>query len=376
MTTLSQGYPMSERPDGINAVQDELIRKNSVEHRLDLIFPGCVITIDTNSPGLLEKLTHYFAEFVSPPVQAPDIRILAIEAAEPDFDLGYRVKQPDPGKTRIKEEFVDFPDGRIVRKRLTGMHFLFGGDKHVAYGPCEANDNQVVNFVNNRYIQHKLNRGYLLGHAAAVSQDGRGIALAGFSGAGKSTLALQLLARGLLFVSNDRLLVRRDGERLEMLGVAKYPRVNPGTVLNNPFLAPVIPPDERVELEQMPAESLWDLEQKYDVFLDKCFGRGRFNLNANMDGLVILNWKRNAQPLEIREVKLEERDDLLGAFKKAVGLFFEPEDGVPAPDLSPSEYLEALNGCPVFEFTGGVQFESATESCLRFLNNGQMTDGV
>ena len=366
---------MRESKQSIRTAQDEIEGRYETDGRLDLTFPGCTISLDTNNPQLLEKLNHYFAEFLSKEEQSADIRILAIEADEPEFDFDYTIKQPDPGKTKIKEEFVDFPDGRIVRKRLTGMHFLFGGSRHVAIGPCEANDNQVVNFVNNRYIQHCLNRGYLLGHAAAVAREGKGIALAGFSGAGKSTLALQLVARGLDFVSNDRLLVQRQNGTLDMLGVAKYPRVNPGTVLSNPFLEPVIPADERVDLEKIPSESMWDLEQKYDVFLDQCFGPDRFHLQAEMLGLVILNWKREPLPLTIDQVDVSERGDLLGAFMKAVGLFFEPEDGLPPPDLSPDVYIQALGDCPVFEFSGGVQFERATDACMQFFDTGVMKEG-
>ena len=68
------------------------------------------------------------------------------------------MKTPDPGKTKIKEEYVDLDDGRIVRKRLTGMLFVFGGGQNVAVGPCGANLNQVINFINNRYIEWLLCR--------------------------------------------------------------------------------------------------------------------------------------------------------------------------------------------------------------------------
>ena len=86
---------------------------------------------------------------------------------------------------------------------------MFGGGRNLAIGPCLENSNQVINFVNNRFIEWSVRRGSLLCHAAAVSQGERGISFAGFSGMGKSTLALKTMGQGLSFVSNDRLLISR-----------------------------------------------------------------------------------------------------------------------------------------------------------------------
>ena len=51
-------------------------------------------------------------------------------------------------------------------------------------------------------------------HASTVAVDGRAVLIAGPSGAGKSDLALRLLDRGYTLVSDDRTLVRREGDRL------------------------------------------------------------------------------------------------------------------------------------------------------------------
>ena len=51
-------------------------------------------------------------------------------------------------------------------------------------------------------------------HASTVASDGRAVLIAGPSGAGKSDLALRLLDRGFTLVSDDRTLVRKDGEKL------------------------------------------------------------------------------------------------------------------------------------------------------------------
>lgn len=51
-------------------------------------------------------------------------------------------------------------------------------------------------------------------HASTVASQGRAVLITGPSGAGKSDLTLRLLDRGFTLISDDRTVVRRDGERL------------------------------------------------------------------------------------------------------------------------------------------------------------------
>jgi serine kinase of HPr protein (carbohydrate metabolism regulator) len=51
-------------------------------------------------------------------------------------------------------------------------------------------------------------------HASTVAVDGRAVMLTGRSGSGKSDLALRLIDRGFALVSDDRTIVRREGDRL------------------------------------------------------------------------------------------------------------------------------------------------------------------
>lgn len=347
----------------------------STPHRLRLALADFAVTIESNSAPLIGRLERYFHPFSSREFVLADNRsqatIIALESPAVALPLPFVEKTPDPGKTRVKEEYCDLPDGRVVRKRLTGMHFLFGGDRHLAIGPCLANDNQVINFVNNRYIQFRLRMGDLLCHAAGVAQGPRGLAMAGFAGQGKSTLALHIIGLGHNFVSNDRLLMREQDRQLEMRGVPKLPRVNPGTVLHNPALAPVMSPEQRAAAASLPPSALWNLEQKYDVDIDQCFGTGRCQLFASMTGLVMLNWRRDGGPLRTAQVDPAARLDLVEAFRKSAGLFYEGDDDAPA-EMPLDRYVELLRLAPMFEFSGGADFAAGAAACDRFLRTGRM----
>jgi HprK-related kinase B len=342
------------------------VEKFPCPHTLKLALGRYGIDVRSNDERLIAELSGYFRDFLRAEGR-PDCEVLAIECEPQDLGIAYSVKEPEPGKEKIKEEWAEIPHGRVVRKRLTDMLFLFGEGRNLALGPCLDNPNQVVNFINNRFIEHKLNEGCLLGHAAGVAHKGMGLSLAGFSGMGKSTLSLHMMNRDLHFVSNDRVLVGRDKGRLMMYGVAKMPRVNPGTVLNNPSLAKVMPEADRVAFKDLPIEELWSLEHKYDAFIDECFGPGRFDLEAEMKGLAILNWKRGGGDLKVTPVDIAARRDLLPAFMKSTGLFYDINHDMPVPDFSEEAYLEGLKGCTVLEVTGGADFDRAADELAKFL---------
>lgn len=347
----------------LNHTIEEYFDRFEFPHVLMVRLEETLIEIRVNLKELKEELSNYFREFVVNGGE-PDIIIHSADSPEPKHDIEYTVKKPEPGKTKIKEEYKDYPEGRIVRKRLTGMVFIFNGTVNLALGPALVNVNQIVNFVNNRFIEKKLNSGYLLLHAAGVSYKEKGIAICGMSGAGKSTLALHMMGLGTNFISNDRILIKTKS-RLEMTGVAKYPRINPGTILTIKEIEDLIPEDEREELSSLTKGALWQLEQKYDLFVDSIYGEDRFQLSSNMDALVILNWKLGGGKTEISQIAPSDRYDLFPAFMKAPGLFFLP--GEEKLEFSEEDYLRHITHCPVFEVTGGADFELAAEHFFDFM---------
>ncbi len=352
-------------------------------------FGGFKVWVQSNDAALIEVLERYFAGFrCLPAPPAPDATLITALQHGATLDLGRGHEMtPGPYKASVngpKEAYVDLVDGRLAHKLRTGMWFLFGGDLHLAVGPCRDNPNQVINFINNRMIQRTLHRGALLGHASAVvHQAGRdpeapraAVAIAGFSGMGKSTLALHLLNdRRLDFLSNDRVMLEaptRDsgddsGDGPGIWGVPKHPRINPGTILHNPALAPLLDPDQRAQFEALDPAQLWALEHKFDGLISTCFPAQRFLLRARLCGLVILDWTRGGGPCRAQRVDLRTRTQLLPALMKAPGSFYQPGPRE-LPSRDATRYLEFLDGVPVVELSGGVDFDRGRSAALALLD--------
>jgi len=370
----------------IRALADRLERDVPVDERLPLCFGGQRIDVFSNSSALLEILRDYFEAFdEGDSERAADLVIRAHQMPPPELGLDYLEWSREPGKQTRKEAFFDLEDGRAVRKVRTDMQFLIGPGLRVAVGDCLANPNQIINFINFQYTAYLMNRGLVLCHAAGVVERGRGLGLAAVSGGGKSTLALHLMSAGLSFTSNDRLLVGPgpgpgagsgsdpDGGAggIEMIGIPKHPRINPGTALANPDLHGILSATRRAELERMPRNQLWELEEKYDALVDRLFGRDRVALQAPMTALVILGWSHlSAEPARFERVDLAARRDLLDTLMKAPGPFYLPDRG-PAPTgyepPDPKPYLEALVALPVYAASGGVDFEAGVRFCRALL---------
>ncbi len=379
------------------------------------------VGVRSNSAVVLDDLRGYFGSFVQAAApsdtSAPaDLEFLLLEAPVEAPPVPLAVKPHAPGKRPDKERFADLPGGisceggggRVVRKQATGMLFLFGAGvniapniatniavniaANIAVGPCAANRNQLVNFLCARYMERRLAAGWMLGHAAGVArplaQGGKALALCGFAGMGKSTLALHLLARGLDFVSNDRVLVEPagGGHGPVLHGIPKHPRLNPGTALGNPalaallapFLETALPVAARSAYAGLSPEKLRQVEDKFDAPIDSCFGPGaacsgpaqgqsRFRLAAPLSGVVVLNWTHGHGALVARRVDLRQRPDLLEALRKPPGVFYLPQAIAGRARLTPEQCLEALDGVPALELSGGADFEAAARACEEFL---------
>jgi HprK-related kinase B len=345
------------------------VRKGQViSDALDLRFGQCRIRLDTNSAELVRVLELYFKPFLDDD-GAADIQLTALEMTPPELGLAFTDWVRDPGKVGRKDSFVDLADGRVCRKVRTGMQYLLSDKESLVFGECLKNDNQVINFLISLYITWLMHRKNVLCHAAALSRHGEGFAIAAFSGGGKSTLALHLMRKGFDFVSNDRTLIGKHEDGVTMSGVPKQPRINPGTVMNNPALADVIPESRLKQLAKISPQEIWNLEEKYDADVEAIFGQGKFQLYARLNAFVILNWKRDdSAETKFARVDIHQRPDLLAAVMKSPGPFYMlPGNTAPASIIktNPEDYIPVLSQIAVYEVTGAVDFDKAVDFCVQ-----------
>jgi HprK-related kinase B len=342
------------------------------DDELDLALGDCRIRVRSNSREHIEQLRSYFGHVVGTAGE-PTMEIIAVEreAPDPENDLGVEFVdwKREPGKTGRKDSYVDLPGARLVRKVRTGMVFLHSETTRIAAGPCRRYDNQVINFINAQYMNWLQHRGWQICHASGLVYEGRTLGIAGFSGGGKSTLMLRLLEHPEVnYLTNDRLFIRREDDAVQAIGIPKLPRVNPGTIVHNPRLHPLIPEARRRELLALPADELWHLEDKYDVMVDQVYGSDRITPRAPLAAFLVLNWQRNTDaPLRLEPVDLGQRRELLGAIMKSPGPFYQYPDGSFYRDDTPLDeaaYLAELEGVSVYEAGGGVDFEALERAVL------------
>jgi HprK-related kinase B len=334
-----------------------------IERPLSFTANGLTLVIRSNSQQLLDRLDAYFAHL--PRESTPEqLQIIAVERPVCDTGLPFADWRREPGKHGRKDAWLDLSDGRLLLKVRTGMLFLQSEHRRVAAGPCLAYDNQLINFINSQLMNRLQQQGWLICHAAALGREGGALALAGFSGGGKSTLMLRLLeSPEYRYLTNDRLFLRTSDDRVQAVGIPKLPRINPGTLIHNPRLAPMLSQARQQELRALPKQDLWDLEEKHDVDVARLYGVDRIDTSTPMPlaALVILNWSHDTEePTRLEPVDLNQRRDLLPAVMKSPGPFYRDAAGRFQRDddaLPEARYLQMFDSVKVFEVAGRIDFE-------------------
>lgn len=336
------------------------LRETDTPHALDLCVAGVALRVVTNDADVFAALNRYYAPYVSRAsydgsgdAAAAVVRLL--HGQPPRVDDFHDVVR---GGGRPVKEAVRQTDGdRLILKRATGVVMGLRPGEAFAVGDLRANLNQAVNLVNACYAKTVVDDGYVLLHAAGVSLDGRTVVLAGVPGAGKSTAALHLVEAGFHFLSNDRVLARPAGDRVEVLGYPKQPRVNPGTLLHHPRLVALLTSEEREELTAMSRQALWGLERKRDVDLDLIYGAGTVDLRGTMAVLVLLRWRLDGDAFEAREIGVERALECLPIFEKHLGVFdLDRPVGAPSSDEERARYAPVLERTRIVEITGRPDF--------------------
>ncbi|WP_158773564.1 HprK-related kinase B [Cobetia sp. L2A1] len=367
---------------------------------------GFRLCLKTDHPELLTRLADYFRHCAQilpstrlHEVAGQDVPIMHALSA-PRLEDSPRAEalglvpeafvdwQPEPGKTRRKDAIIELVDARLIFKVRTGMCFLRSREHNLAFGPCADNESQIINFLLTQHMSYLQHQGGLICHASAIAKGDRAVAIAAFSGGGKSTTMVAALEHPALdFISNDRVFIMPalseesleeevpqghlpsdlllagqslTGQPPRVCGIAKLPRINPGTMLNNPRLRPLLTPECVAACEAMPIDELWDLEDKHDLIIPDVYGPDRIRPSGILSAVLILNWTRGSQaPLEVKEVDVMANASLMRAVMKTPGPFHQLSDGrfiANGTLLDPVPYLARLKQVRVLEVTGGVDF--------------------
>jgi HprK-related kinase B len=332
-----------------------------------LSFADMCVTVHSNEAMLLASLADYYRSYLkigSTPSTSLDVYVL--EESAVGEELKWLEVPREGGKQGRKEGYLDIEGGRWIKKFKTGMAFLQRPEKTVAVGPCTANLAQIVNFINNQFLNHYLRQGYTLGHASGFSVNGEVTAFAAGSGGGKSTLMLRCLENTeRAFLTNDRILLKKTEQGTATIGLAKLPRVNPGTLLHSDRLRHILPESRQETLRQIPQSELWSLEEKYDVQIEDDYGPNRVQLAGNMARLIMLDWSLDSvEPTALARVNLSEQPDAIEGLRKRPGPFYQDNNGDFA-DLnvidSVEHYTSELANVHVYRLTGNVDFDRAYE---------------
>ncbi len=328
------------------------------------------LSLHTNVPTVSTRLREYFAPYLSAGM-VPDAPAVHLVQGEPVYDAARLRDIPRRVHGQgVKEAFYDGAGVRVVVKRRTGLTIYIAEPDHFVVGDVAANFNQAVNTINTVFAKAMLRRGYIMLHASAVLGASGGVAFASPSGFGKSTVALMLVERRQRLVTNDRLFVRpaggrptrRDGpargdgsaadrgeDAVEMVGVPKRPRVNPGTLLRIKSLAPLMSDEERALYAPMTAEELWSVERKHDVDVDATYGPGTVRLRGLLRAVFLLRWSPTDRGWNVRTLALAERTAALGQMLKTAGVY----DPTPPPAAERQLVLDGVaRALSVYEVQG------------------------
>ncbi|BFM50027.1 HprK-related kinase B [Marinomonas sp. THO17] len=334
---------------------------------LDLQFAEQHVQVRTNQADIALALKAYYKSYLtlsSGATTQHKVQLYVIEQIAVGDDLDWLEVPREEGKLGRKEGYLDVSGGRWIKKFKTGMSFLQRPNNVVALGPCENNLAQIINFINNQFLNHYLRQGFTLGHASAFTFLGQATAIAAASGGGKSTLMLRCLEDSSRdFLTNDRILLKREGKQTRTIGLAKLPRVNPGTLLNSERLRHILPDDRQQALLAMSTAELWSLEEKYDVQIEDDYGPKRVQLEGELQNLIMLDWSLDSNDATFMEpVDLTQQPEAIEGLRKRPGPFYQDAKGQFA-DLNDIDsiphYVDALRNVNVFRLGGKVDFDRA-----------------
>jgi HprK-related kinase B len=306
---------------------------------------GYPIRVAVNDRRLDKAVKRYFEPFLSP-ASAGAIRVTGA-IGEPMLDRAALRLVRRPG-ARPKIAYYDSADARVILKKRSGVVHYLWGDRAYAVGDLVRHPQQLFNLVGLAFGRALRRRGHVALHASGVARGGAGIGFVGPSGSGKSTLALTLMEFGYDYVSNDRLFIGEGADGVEVTGVPKWPRVNPGTLLASDRLRSLMNLEEIAKYRALSGTELWGVEDKHDVPIESIYGRGRLALRVGLETLFILSWRDGGTP-SVQPVPHDERHDALLPFVKT-----EAYDPPEAPAATAARVSVLIRDVPLYRVTGGA----------------------
>jgi HprK-related kinase B len=319
-------------------------------------------TIKANSEELILRLKDYFSLWVEKDGGDEGHTIYAFEG-QGVIDQDKLIDFPRHGEKLTKEAYYDTPDGRVALKKRTGLVIYLKGRERYVVGELLGNLNQVINLINEVYMEDFMDRGYILLHASGVvGSDEGGVIISSPSGIGKSTMALALLEKGFRFLSNDRVLIKEEKDTVDMVGVPKKPRVNPGTILALPSLHHLLSPEELELYSSLSKEELWYLEHKFDVDVDSIYGPGTFVLRGRLEAVYLLSWKQEEQGLKVKLLSPEEGLSSLRPQVLSSNLYRKQTKGSQEVE---SELTSLSRWMRMYHVEGGVNIEELSQVIIQ-----------
>jgi HprK-related kinase B len=309
-------------------------------------FPACV---EVNDERIHEAVRRYFSPFLSDESPNPT-RIVGFQG-EPVYDVELLLDVPRP-TSLPKAAFYHRDDALVIYKKRSGVVDYVYNDDFYVVGDILRYPQQLFNVVGLAFMHALRRQNRVSIHASAAAMDGKGYAFAGPSGSGKSTTGLSMLERGFDFVSNDRISLWNDDGNVSMVGVPKWPRVNPGTLLAIDHLTGLITDEDLERYKRLPSADLWGLEEKHDVYVERIYGRKRTALRTRLERLYVLSWTRDGGPFEMHTVPENEAGYLLQPLVKT-----ELTDPPDLPQPSNADLSRLMQGVEVIQVTGGINVE-------------------
>jgi HprK-related kinase B len=355
-------------------VLDEILRRESAPHRLPLQIHGLGMVLHSNDVAVLDAMREVYGRYVAEPAAAPQYEIWALDL-DPARYMPAERSAFEPyvvASGKAKDPFFDDGEVRYVVKKTTGLCVIFDARRYVVFGNMDEAVNQLNNIVNAVHMQEMTERGYVIVHGAGLELGGVGFALAGRAGTGKTTTLLKIVAAGGVFVSNDRLIVRRDpaGGGFEMLGVVKWPRVCAGTMHGDPTLRAQLPAAAAERYARMSFDELFGLEEKYDVNVDATYGPGHVKDHTRFRRMYLLEWTRGGEGLAIARVDTGDEsfwDGFGPNLSRDAGVFDRRQRSSSWTPERKARYREGLAGLEVFSVTGKLDFDRAADALREHL---------